>query len=88
MQTLIKLDLRNNQILAQGAQYLGEALQKNAVRQNHSLRFHHIHLSHFIQTLKELALQHNRIRAQGAQYLGEALQKNSVSQNHSLHFRH
>jgi hypothetical protein len=39
IQTLTKLDLWNNQIGNQGAQYLGEALQKNTVREIHHSLF-------------------------------------------------
>ncbi len=90
IQTLTQLNLSINRIGAQGAQYLGEALQKNSVRLNdHFLHFYHMHILHFIQTLTQLNLGSNEIGVQGAQYLGEALQKNSVRQsNHFLHFYH
>ena len=76
------------QIGDEGVQYLGEALQKNPVRQNQSLHFFHFHLSLFIQTLTHLGLYNNQIGDKGAQSIGKALQKNTVRQNQSLHFFH
>jgi Ran GTPase-activating protein (RanGAP) involved in mRNA processing and transport len=76
IQTLTILYLSANNIGVEGAQYLGEALEKNTVRQNQSLHFYYIHLSLFIQTLTELSLYKNQIGAQGAEYI-EKLKKNS-----------
>jgi hypothetical protein len=80
MQTLTILYLQYNQIGDKGAQYLGDGLQKNTVREKdlHDLHLYHIHLYHFIQTLTELYLGNNQIGAKGAEYLGEGLQKNTV----------
>jgi len=78
----MELSLSENQIGMQGAQYLGEGLQKNKVREKkHPLHLYHIHLPYFIQTLTRLDLSDNQIGAQGTQYLGEGFQKNKVRQN-------
>jgi hypothetical protein len=80
LQTLLRLSVSNNQIGVQGAQYLGEALQNNTVRERESdyLHLYHINLSYFIQILRELCIDQNRIGNNGAQYLAKALQKSTV----------
>jgi Ran GTPase-activating protein (RanGAP) involved in mRNA processing and transport len=69
------LSLKNNQIEDRGAQYLGDALQEDMVRQIYSLHFCLMLLSYFLQTLTELQLSGNQIGDKGAEYL-EKLNKN------------
>ena len=78
MQTLATLHLNYNQISAEGAQHLANALQVNTVRLHFTtLRtlLHHLHLK---QTLTILYLDYNEIRDEGAQHLANALQVNTV----------
>jgi hypothetical protein len=71
----MEFSLSANQIGIQGAQYLGEGLQNNKVRQK---LFQHLYLWYFLQTLTRLDLSDNQIGAQGAQDLSEGLRKNKV----------
>ena len=82
---LTLLDLSNNQIEDEGAQYLAEALQKNTVKLDHSSHFIHFQLSLFIQALIRLSLAFNQITVKAAQYLAQALQNNAVRPNQSHH---
>ena len=92
IQTLTTLNLSSNQIGAEGAQHLSDALLHNTVRQNH-LFFLSLSLSlllllsyptafYFIQTLTTLNLYDNQIGAEGAQHLSDALLHNTVRQKH------
>ena len=83
---LTQLGLINIQIQDQGAQYLAEALQNNAVRLNHSSDCIHFQISLFTQALTMLLLSNNQIQYQGAQYLAKVLQNNTVRLNRSFHF--
>ena len=75
----------NTQIQDQGAQYLADALQNNAVRLNHPSDCIHFRLSLFTQVLTILLLATNQIQYQGAQYLAKVLQNNTVRLNRSFH---
>ena len=82
LQTLSQLNLGYNEIGAEGARYLSEALQKNTVSWNqHCFMFFLNHILYSLQTLLLLDLGFNEIGDKGAQYLSEALQKNTVSWN-------
>jgi hypothetical protein len=76
IQTLTTLYLGVNQIGAQGAQYLGEALQKNTVRQKQSLHLYHIHLYYFIHTLRELDFEKNQVGDEWKKNLNKMEKKN------------
>jgi hypothetical protein len=71
IQTLRQLNVEYNEIGAEGAQHLSDALGTNIV--GHTLFIHHSTLSHFIQTLTQLSLRGNGIGDEGAQHLGDAL---------------
>jgi hypothetical protein len=78
VQTLTTLSLWNNEIGDAGAQYLGEALRTNTVKENHSCWSLFILVCYFTQTLTTLNLNGNQIGDGGVQYLGEALRTNRV----------
>lgn len=73
----MQLSLFNNQIGNKGARYLGEALEKNNVREKSILSFLS-YLYYLKKGLKYLGLANNQIGPEGAQYLGEGLQNNKV----------
>ena len=79
IQTLTRLDLSNNQIGAQGVQYLSNALQKNKVREKKDI-LSQLFQFFTVQTLTTLDLSNNQIGDKGVQYLSEGLQKNKVRQ--------
>ncbi len=79
IQKLTTLDLRRNEIGAEGARHLAQALQNNTVRQV-LFRSTDIHHDISIQTLTTLDLQENNIGDEGVQNLAQALQNNAVRQ--------
>ena len=78
MQTLITLNLWNNQIESQGAEHLSNALIINRVTSVSSISQNIIiHIS-LTQTLTTLNLEDNQIRDLGTKHLGKALRINKV----------
>ena len=77
------LNLGNNQIEAQGARHLADALTKNMVTHFlHSL--FSLSFPVFTQTLTTLYLKNNKIGDQGAQHLADALTNNKVIHDSTL----
>jgi Ran GTPase-activating protein (RanGAP) involved in mRNA processing and transport len=76
-QTLQTLELFNNAIGPEGAQYLADALRNNTV--SFISHFPHFHLHFYTQTLTMLNLGINKIKAEGTQHLADALQTNTVN---------
>jgi Ran GTPase-activating protein (RanGAP) involved in mRNA processing and transport len=86
-QTLTTLALVGNQIGAQGAEHLANALQKNKVTLFTPLNFLcNCAFINFPQTLRTLKLYNNKIGAQGAEHLANALQQNKVTLLTLFHF--
>jgi len=77
-QTLTTLDLGGNQIRAEGAQAIAQALEKNQVREIFSFFISISYSFYLSQTLTILNLRLNKIRAEGAQAIAQALERNQV----------
>jgi len=78
MQILTTLNLFDNQIGNEGAQYFADVLQANKVRDILYLFITYL-LHHSIQTLTTLNLPSNDISDEGVQHLAKMLQNNTVN---------
>jgi Ran GTPase-activating protein (RanGAP) involved in mRNA processing and transport len=78
-QTLTTLDLSDNEIGADGAQHLADALRNNTVTVILHSSISYMHLYFCTQTLTTLDLSDNEIGADGAQHLADALRNNTVT---------
>ena len=67
-----------NQIGDEGAQAIGQALERNQVRELFSFFILISHLFYSSQTLTTLNLGFNQVGAKGAQAIGQALERNQV----------
>jgi len=77
-QTLTTLFLRGNLIGDVGAQAIGQALQRNQVREIFSFFVLTNRLFYLSQTLTTLNLDENEIGDAGVQAIGHALERNKV----------
>ena len=78
-QTLNTLNLEDNQIGAQGAKDLSDALRVNTVSRIFSSSTQQTQMNFFAQTFNTLYLDDNQIGTQGAKHLYDALRLNRVS---------
>jgi len=77
-QTLTTLNLERNEIGAEGAQAIAQALEKNQVREIFRFFISISQLFYLSQTLTALHLGWNGIGAEGAQAIAQALERNQV----------